>query len=175
MHRDVAARSEKLRQLTRGRREKKAHVRLAKFALGDFVLLGKIIKFPNKLALNWKGPYRVSRVDSDYVMEVQHASRLKFFSDAALDVTDALVDYAAFGDEGFFVEALLGARRSADGKFEVRVKWKGLDEEEALWEPAVQLNEDIAVVLRRWIVKNTNDGVVKEMRDDLEATLGHSL
>ncbi|RHZ27017.1 hypothetical protein DYB37_012743 [Aphanomyces astaci] len=71
MHRDVAARSEKLRQQARGRREKKAHVRLAKFALGDFVLLGKIIKFPNKLALNWKGPYRVSRVDSDYVMEVQ--------------------------------------------------------------------------------------------------------
>ncbi|RHY98829.1 hypothetical protein DYB35_007452 [Aphanomyces astaci] len=55
MHRDVAARSEKLRQQARGRREKKAHVRLAKFALGDFVLLGKIIKFPNKLALNWKG------------------------------------------------------------------------------------------------------------------------
>ncbi|RHY93798.1 hypothetical protein DYB26_006568, partial [Aphanomyces astaci] len=90
----------------------KAHVRLAKFALGDFVLLGKIIKFPNKLALNWKGPYREWRVDSDYVMEVQqlvepfrtsdhHASRLKFFSDAALDVSDDLVDYAAFGDEGF--------------------------------------------------------------------------
>ncbi|RHY59724.1 hypothetical protein DYB28_004595 [Aphanomyces astaci] len=49
MHRDVAVRSEKLRQQARGRREKKAHVRLAKFALGDFVLLGKIIKFPNKL------------------------------------------------------------------------------------------------------------------------------
>ncbi|RLO13024.1 hypothetical protein DYB28_008982 [Aphanomyces astaci] len=71
LHLDVAARSETLRQQARGRREKKAHVRLAKFALGDFVLLGKIIKFPNKLALNWKGPYRVSRVESDYVMEVQ--------------------------------------------------------------------------------------------------------
>ncbi|RLO00077.1 hypothetical protein DYB28_009886 [Aphanomyces astaci] len=185
MPRDVAARSEKLRQQARGRREKKAHVHLAKFALVDFVLLGKIIKFPNKLALNWKGPYRVSRVDSDYVMEVQqlvepfmtsvhHASRLKFSSDAALDVTDALGDYAAFGDEGFFVEELLGARRSADGKFEVRVNWKGLDEE-ASREPALQLYEDIAVVLRRWIVKNASDGVVKEIRDDLEATLGHSV
>ncbi|RHY96309.1 hypothetical protein DYB26_010736 [Aphanomyces astaci] len=156
MHRDVAARSEKLRQQARGRREKKAHVRLAKFALGDFVLVGKIIKFPNKLALNWKGPYRVSRVDSDYVMEVQQ-----------------LVE--PFTTSGFFVEELLGARRSADGKFEVRVKWKGLDEEEASWEPALQLYEDIAVVLRRWIMKNASDGVVKEMRDDLEATLGHSL
>ncbi|RQM28633.1 hypothetical protein B5M09_011438 [Aphanomyces astaci] len=147
MLRDVAVRSEKLRQQARGRRENNAHVRLAKFALGDFVLLGKSIKFPTKLALNSKGPYRVSRVDSDYVMEVQqlvetfatsvhHASRLKFFSDAALDVTDALVDYAAFGDEGFFVEERLGACRSAEGNFEVRVKWKGLDEEEASSQPS---------------------------------------
>ncbi|RLO11599.1 hypothetical protein DYB28_004668, partial [Aphanomyces astaci] len=114
MHHDVVARSEKLRQQARGRRKKKAHVRLAKFALGDFVLLGKIIKFPNKLALNWKGPYRVSPVDSDYVIEVQqlvepfrtsvhHASRLKVFSNAALDVTNDLVDYAVFRDEGLFV------------------------------------------------------------------------
>ncbi|RHZ01493.1 hypothetical protein DYB31_012294, partial [Aphanomyces astaci] len=117
----------------------------------------------------------VQQLVEPFTTSVHHASRLKFFSDAALDVTDALVDYAAFGDEGFFVEELLGARRSADGKFEVRVKWKGLDEEEASWEPALQLYEDIAVVLRRWIMKNASDGVVKEMRDDLEATLGHSL
>ncbi|ETV76454.1 hypothetical protein H257_09473 [Aphanomyces astaci] len=175
MHRDVAARREKLPQQARGRREKKAHVCLANFALGDFVLLGKIIKFPNKLALNWKGPYRLSRLVEPFGTSVHHASRLKFFSGAALNVTDDLVDYAAFGDEGYFVQELLGARRSADGQFEVRVKWKGLDEEEAPWEPALQLYEDIAVVLRRWIVKNASDGVVKEMRDDLEATLGHSL
>ncbi|RLO02131.1 hypothetical protein DYB28_003152 [Aphanomyces astaci] len=117
----------------------------------------------------------VQQLVEPFRTSVHHASRLKFFSDAALDVTDDLVDYAAFGDEGFFVEELLGARRSADGKFEVRVKWKGLDEEEAFWEPALQLYEDIAVVLRRWIVKNASDGVVKEMRDHLEATLGHSL
>ncbi|RHZ19074.1 hypothetical protein DYB37_013802 [Aphanomyces astaci] len=142
MHRNVAVQGEKLTQQARGRREKKAHVRLAKFALGDFELFGNIIQFLNKLALRWKGIYRVPRVDSDYVMEVQQ-----------------LVD--RFG-------------RRADGKFEKRVKWKGLDEE-ASWEPALQLYEDIAVVLRRWIVKNASDGVVKEMRDDLEATLGHSL
>ncbi|RQM16008.1 hypothetical protein B5M09_012807, partial [Aphanomyces astaci] len=112
MHREVSVRSEKLRQQVRGRREKKAHMLLAKFVLGDFALLGKIIKFPNKLALNWKGQYHVSRVDWECVTMVQqlvqpfarsvhHASRLKFFSDAALHITDALVDYARFGDKGF--------------------------------------------------------------------------
>jgi hypothetical protein len=186
MHRDVAVRSEKLRQQARNRRENKAHVKMAKFALGDFVLLGKVVKFPNKLALNWKGPYRVSRIDSDYVMEVQqlvepfdtsvhHASRLKFFSDASLDVTDDLLDHVAYGDEGFFVEDLLGARCNAEGKYEVRVKWKGLEDDESSWEPASQLYEDIAVVLRRWILKNADDGVVQAMREDLEETLGHPL
>ncbi|RHY41970.1 hypothetical protein DYB34_012413, partial [Aphanomyces astaci] len=34
-------------------------------------------------------------------------------------VTHTLVDYAEFGDEGFFVQERLGARRSAEGNFEV--------------------------------------------------------
>ncbi|ETW00622.1 hypothetical protein H310_07193 [Aphanomyces invadans] len=42
--------------------------------------------------------------------------------DSALDVADDLKENAAFGDEGFFVEALLGAARCAEGKYEVRVK-----------------------------------------------------
>ncbi|ETV90407.1 hypothetical protein H310_14810 [Aphanomyces invadans] len=184
-HRDVAATSETLRHQARGRRSKKPHVKMAKFALGDYVLLGKVVKFPNKLALNWRGPYRVSRIESDYVMEIQqlvepfatsvhHASRLKYFCDAALDVTDDLKEYAAFGDEGFFVEDLLGARCSAEGKYEVRVKWKGL-EEEASWEPAAHLYEDIPVVFNRCVMKHASDGAVKAMRDDLEATLGRPL
>ncbi|ETV72564.1 hypothetical protein H257_12330 [Aphanomyces astaci] len=122
----------KLQQQVRDYREKKAHVHLAKFALGDFVQ-------------HLVGPFATS---------VHHASRLKFLSDVALDVTHALVDYAEFGDEGFF---------------------KGLDEEESSWEPALQLYEDIAVVLRRCIVKNASDGVIKAMCDDLEVTLGHPL
>ncbi|RHZ00872.1 hypothetical protein DYB31_014289 [Aphanomyces astaci] len=43
----------------------------------------------------------VQQLVEPFATSVHHASRLKFFSDAALDVTDALVDYAAFGDEGF--------------------------------------------------------------------------
>ncbi|ETV90603.1 hypothetical protein H310_14639 [Aphanomyces invadans] len=122
IHRNVAAKSELLRHQARGRRSKKPLVKMAKFAVGDYVLLGKVVNFPNKLALNWRGPYRVSRIESDYVMEIQqlvepfatsvhHASRLKYFCDAALDIDD-LKEYAVFGDEGFFVEDLLDARYS---------------------------------------------------------------
>ncbi|RHY30475.1 hypothetical protein DYB32_004299 [Aphanomyces invadans] len=87
---------------------------------------------------------------------LHHASRLKFFRDADLDVTINLMDYAAFSEESFYVEALLAARCNK-GRHEVLVKWKGLEEEEASWEPAFELYEDIAVVMRRWIVKNAGE------------------
>jgi hypothetical protein len=186
MHREVSERSEKLRKQARGRRQQRPHVQPAKFALGDFVLVGKVLKFPGKLALNWKGPYRVTRVDSDFVMEVQqlvepygtsihHASRLKFFADATLEVNEDLKNYVAFGDEGFYVEELLEARCNAEGKQEILVKWKGLDVEEASWEPVSQLHEDIPVVLRRWLKKSADNSAVQELIKSLEADLGRPL
>ncbi|KAF0702397.1 hypothetical protein DYB30_005249 [Aphanomyces astaci] len=125
IHRDVAVRSEKLCEQVCGPMRKKAHVMMAKFALGDFVLLEKVVKFPNKLALNWKGLFRESRVDSDYVMEIQqfvepfatsvhHASGLKYFNGASPDVSNDLLNYGAFGDEGFYVKDLLGSRYSTE-------------------------------------------------------------
>ncbi|ETV97483.1 hypothetical protein H310_09408 [Aphanomyces invadans] len=111
---------------------------MVKFVIGDFAFVGLVLKYPNILNMNWKGPYRVSRVNSDYVMEVQqlvepyetalhHDSRLTFFRDADLD-------------------ALLAAR-SNEGRYEALDMWKGL-KEEASWEPESQLYEDIAAVMR---------------------------
>ncbi|KAF0699577.1 Aste57867_9865 [Aphanomyces stellatus] len=90
LHRDVAARSDKLRQQARGRRDKKAHVKFANFAVGDYVLVGSVVQRSNKLALQWRGPKQVVRVVTDHVMETQqlvptygvsthHAYRLKMY------------------------------------------------------------------------------------------------
>ncbi|RHY24188.1 hypothetical protein DYB32_008955 [Aphanomyces invadans] len=114
LHRNVTARSEKLRRQAKDRHGRKKNALMVKFVVGGFVFVGLVLKYPNILTLNWKGPYRVSRVNSDYVMEVQqlvepyetalhHESRLKFFRDADLDVTSDLIDYAAFSAEGFYV------------------------------------------------------------------------
>jgi hypothetical protein len=88
MHDDMAQISDDRRASARKSRAKKARVQLAKFDIGDFVLVANVLSRANKLALQWRGPSRIIRVVSDYLMEVQalapphatslhHASRLK--------------------------------------------------------------------------------------------------
>ncbi|ETV67425.1 hypothetical protein H257_16401 [Aphanomyces astaci] len=153
MHRNVAVRSDKLRQQARGRRDRKSQVKFADFSVGDFVLIGSVVNRPTKLALHWRGPCQVTRVITDHVMEthqlvppyevtVHHACRLKMYHEGGIEVTEDLEAQIAFGDGGFHVERLDEAR-CVDGQHQGLVKWLGLDEEESSWEPAANLLDDI--------------------------------
>ncbi|KAG9399310.1 hypothetical protein AC1031_012265 [Aphanomyces cochlioides] len=117
----------------------------------------------------------VQHITPPYATMLRHASRLKFYAEADNEVTRDLVDHAAYGEGGFHVESLLDARVDS-GRYEVLVKWLGLEESEVSWEPAIHLYEDIPVVLCRWIVsKEGSEPIVRELRDNLEKTLGHPL
>ncbi|CAK4595890.1 unnamed protein product, partial [Aphanomyces euteiches] len=63
-------------------------------------------------------------------------------------------------------------RREPDGSFMALVKWMGLAEEEASWEPALQLMEDIPVIMKRWMRSHRDEDLVAEMRRILEPKLG---
>jgi hypothetical protein len=71
MHRDIAAHSAKLRCQARARRGKKPQVVLPLFIVGEFVLVGSVVSRPSKLALCWRGPSKIVRVITDYVIEMQ--------------------------------------------------------------------------------------------------------
>jgi hypothetical protein len=185
LHRDWAETAEGKRARKRAARELKNGVKWANFSLGDFVLVANVAKYPNKLAVLWRGPYRVVRVVSDFLMEVQqlvqpyditlhHACRLRVYAEADRELAEDLLDYVTHGDGGFHVEALLDLRES-DGRFEALVKWLGLEEAEASWEPVAALYEDIPVVMRRWAKSNMHISGMDAMIEDLEATIGHSL
>ncbi|KAH9108266.1 hypothetical protein LEN26_014132 [Aphanomyces euteiches] len=143
LHRDVAKHIEKLRQQARGRRDRKAQVKFSGFSVGDFVLVGSVVQKPTKLALHWRGPYQVTNVITDHVIEVQqlvppfevslhHACRLKMYHEGGRDVTEDLKAQIAFGDGGFHVERLDGAR-CVDGQHQVLLKWLDLQDEESSW------------------------------------------
>ncbi|OWZ16445.1 hypothetical protein PHMEG_0009767 [Phytophthora megakarya] len=64
-----------------------------------------VIKFQNKLAMKWQGPKKTVSCVSDWIFDVQN-----------------------------LVEAFEGIRRNAASrKWEVQVKWMGLDELENTW------------------------------------------
>jgi hypothetical protein len=177
MHREVAVRSDRLRQQARGRKNRRAQVEFTGFAVGDFVLVGSVVQRPTKLALHWRGPYQVTKVVTDHVMETQqllppfeisthHACRLKMYHEGGREVTEDLEAQIAFGDGGFHVERLEEAR-CVSGQHQVLVKWLGLQDEESSWEPAENLLEDIPVVFRKWIEANKEDAAVAAMIESL--------
>ncbi|GMF41277.1 unnamed protein product [Phytophthora fragariaefolia] len=102
----------------RGRRANKPGVRMAKFAIGDFVLAASAVKGGSKLALLWRGPNRIVRSLNDYTFEVQdlcapygivvrHASRLQFYRDSERGVTEDLIAHALRGEGGHLFDKLL--------------------------------------------------------------------
>ncbi|ETW00892.1 hypothetical protein H310_06555, partial [Aphanomyces invadans] len=63
---------------------------------------------------------------------------LKLYSEAANGTAEDLMDQAAYGDGGFHVEDLLAAP-VVNGQHTILVKWLSLENEEASWEPALNL------------------------------------
>ncbi|ETW04755.1 hypothetical protein H310_03902 [Aphanomyces invadans] len=117
MHRDVLARSEKLCGQARARHAKKQGVKWTNFDVGDYVLVGSVVRHPSKLAMTWRGPSRITRVITDYVMAVEqlvppfnesvhHVCRLKLYSEAANGTAEDQLEQAAYGEGGFYVEDL---------------------------------------------------------------------
>ena len=136
------------------------------FVEGDFVLVGKITRI-NKLALGWTGPYRVVRAVSDHLFEVQelcppyevverHASRLKFYSEASRGVTQLMEEQARYTKSVFLVDKLVDIRTRNTNQYEILVFWRGLEDDEATWEPLQNLHEDVPVLLSDFLRRSSN-------------------
>ena len=86
------------------------------------------------------------------------------YNEAANDVAEDLLEQVAYGEGGFHVEGFSEVRE-VNGQHQVLVKWLGLEDEEASWEPAANLYEDVPVLLRKWIAATEGqDSSVKAMR-----------
>eukprot|EP00474_Spongospora_subterranea_P005936 CRZ06394.1 hypothetical protein [Spongospora subterranea] len=69
-----------------------------------------------------------------------HVTRLKFYCDASLCVTQELLTHVSSGI-GFVVDSLL-ACRFQDNRWEVHVRWAGFEASDRSWEPAHIVLED---------------------------------
>ena len=161
------------------RRRGKTKTKIPNFDVGDFVLRAAVEGEPRaKLQVRWKGPSRIVRVLSQYVYEVEdlitkrvtdvHASRLKFFRDGSLEVTENLLKQVAHSQEGHEVESFGSVRYNEKQKrYEIEVKWRGLDPLENSWEPAQNLVEDVPVMLKTYLKSKKQDAMIQNLIESL--------
>ena len=102
MHRSVELVRERR---TKANKQRKRYQLIPNFSVGDYVLRSRVDeKCQNKLLVTWVGPYRVVRADS-HSFRVQHLitkdeidvhpSRLKFYADDKLQVTEEILEHIA--------------------------------------------------------------------------------
>ena len=120
------------------------------FERGEFFLVADALaSSQSKLKVQWKGPNREIGTVSPYVSVVQdlisenesevHNSRLKFYLDSSLNVTEELKETIDHNSPHYeTITKMLDIRYNKSNKFyEVQCKWRGFVDEEPAWEPLV--------------------------------------
>ena len=122
---------------------------LPDFVVGDYVLVARVRRRGStpKLLMTWTGPWRIVAAERLHVYGVQnivsgevrdvHVARLRFYADAALEITAELkeVFQHAFTQGEFEMAAIVDMSVAEDGPgFDVEVEWVGFDKEENTWE-----------------------------------------
>nr|CCA22183.1 AlNc14C147G7406 [Albugo laibachii Nc14] len=114
-----------------------------------------------------QGPYRVVATLNDWTYDIQelvdpfgnitrHVTRLKFFREKDLGVTEDLKDYVVCANGGHLVRSFLDCLLNPDThQWEVLVQWIGSDDTENIWEPASILAEDVPNLLRKCVADDS--------------------
>ena len=140
------------------------------FDIGDYVLRSRVDDktVPDKLDVTWVGPYMVVEAHARQSFTVQqlitkkkrrvHASRLKFYHDASLNISEKWLGHVSRQNEPLTIEELKDIRWNREVKdYQVFVKWDGLDEVENSWEPMKKLFKDIPKMLETYCEDKSAD------------------
>ncbi|OWY97113.1 hypothetical protein PHMEG_00032440 [Phytophthora megakarya] len=150
---------------------------LVNFDVGDYVLRSRVDENKdNKLLVTWQGPCEVVRADT-HSFRIRHlvtgeeldvhASRLKFYADSKLDITEEILEHVASQGINMAVDGFKNHRWNSSMKYyEVLVSWKGLESVEDSWEPLKSLATEVRVLVGQYIVKQ--NAKVREYWENLQ-------
>lgn len=106
MHKEVAGTLSDSRTQAVNRHNRKTHVRSCNPSVGDYVVLARTSGPRTKMSANWVGPRRVSKVLSDFTVEIEHlltgetltvhVSRIKMYADNLVGMPASLEDVATY-------------------------------------------------------------------------------
>jgi len=165
MHKKVAETQRKTRKENRLKQRKSKAVQEINLQEGDFVLHACTDHYAGaKLLVGWQGPYRVVKIKNPWIYLIQdlntdsikevHTSRLKFYQDKTLNITEELREQAAHNQQGYEVKSFLGHRLNPTTKeWELLTQWKGFSDLEATWESLKTLFDDIPEKVRKYVEK----------------------
>jgi Chromo (CHRromatin Organisation MOdifier) domain len=168
IHKEVDSEKEKTRR-TKHRRPTQPNVSLPNFHLGDYVLWSQADqKYKDKLQVRWKGPFRITKILSDYVYIIQHlitnetrevhCTRLRFYHDASLEITEEIQSHINTQGMIYHVNSIVGVRYNpSNKKWEVLVKWQGFQNIEDTWEPFVPILEDVPEKVIEYLQKYSEE------------------
>ncbi|CEO95672.1 hypothetical protein PBRA_009680 [Plasmodiophora brassicae] len=173
MHKEVADLSERQRAQ---RRQKVSENRIPPNVYpGDFVLRAETLRAGEKLFLKWRGPYRVTDVHSGYVFEVEdiisgdkhvvHGSRLQFYCDKNLNITEELREQIAYDNAKWEIDTISDARMNREQTLELLIKWRGFSEDESSWEPAQIIIEDQPRMVQEFIDEHKSHALATVLQD----------
>jgi hypothetical protein len=147
------------------------------FQVGDYVLVAKHRKSGvSKLQIKWKGPRRVASVESDYVFVVEslltkelkaaQATRLIFYNDKELNVTEELSQAAEHNDHQLYVVSkILDARYNEQEMFhELLVASRGFPVGESTWEPYSVMAVDVPDMVAKLMESHDDTDMMCKMR-----------
>ncbi|KAE9047438.1 hypothetical protein PR001_g2758 [Phytophthora rubi] len=175
MHKKLTETSETKREQARKCQAVRSGIVLINFSLGDFVLVGQVRSRSNKLAIHWKGPRRVVKILNYYTFEVQnmvkpfgiqvvHNSRIRLYAEAGRDVTEDLVQHIIHGEGSHLVERFIECQFGRELRaWDIKVKWFGLDEIKASWEPACIMLEGQPGPVETFVEEHQIDTLVQTM------------
>ncbi|KAG2920126.1 hypothetical protein PC118_g17206 [Phytophthora cactorum] len=84
-----------------------------------------------------------------------HASRLKFFGDSNLEVTEELREHVAAQGIVLKVEAIREHRWNSD--MQDYERWEGLEAIEDSWEPFKAMRKDVEVLVSTYVCKEKDN------------------
>ncbi|OWZ00171.1 hypothetical protein PHMEG_00028706, partial [Phytophthora megakarya] len=151
-----------LKEITLLNKRKSRGAQVVNFSVGDYVLRSRVDeRRHSKLLVTWVGPYVITRADS-HSFRVRHlitgaeqdvhASRLKFYADSDLEVTEELLEHVAAQGIVLKVKQLIKHKWNEQSRgFELLVSWCGLETIENSWEPLQSLAKDVPALIHDYV------------------------
>ena len=150
LHSATAQIASNLRKQARDHHNNKVHIKTPNFTIGDFVLVGALQKSRQKLKVKWMGLRRITKALSGWVFEVEnlitkklekvHVSRLKFYNEKDLEVTEDIKNQVSYNEDIFEIENIEDIKYETDKQeYQLFIKWKGFSVEENTWEPLEEI------------------------------------